>query len=607
MINHILDIYKSCTYDFRAHACSQDPLKDLFDEWVDYYRLKWAIAKVLQPASILEIGVRYGYSARAFLDAAPESQYLGLDADLPEFGGHIGALSWAKKSLTDFDVKVVKKNSQTLVKFPGGHYDLIHVDGQQDGDGTFHDLDLALNQGRYILIDGYFWSRENFLATNEWLWLNKVAIEWVVTIPGYAGEMLIKTSLKADISAQESATDSLPLANSYTDQYYLNDCGGYTEWRRSRGKVLGDTRLRAVADVAWALASPRRVLDLGAGRGELTFHFAKAGAAVTSIDYSKDAIALVEQTFDGESEARGRLKLVCGSVTDSALYEGNYDVALASDVIEHLAPAELEILYALVSKHLDTGAGILVVHTAPNLWNYRYEYPRQRRAAKQAGCWLPKQRRTFYERLMHINEQSPAVLKKQLRRHFPHVHLWFDGAGDLGGSLLRRYTIADMRRATSLYAMASHRPIDLNAIKAALRMDPLQADEAGKITIRVIEAPHQMGVGEQCTVKVIMHNGSKRLLSSRSPHPFHLSYHWEDETTGASVVFDGLRTQLLPPSRPDGDQGYEVMVRAPDMAGRYVLKVVSVQEMVRWHESANQARVTVEVIHPVGHANEAQD
>lgn len=599
MLENIILEYKRCAYDFRQFACAQDPLKALFDEWFDYYRMKWAIAKAMQPASILEIGVRYGYSARAFLDAAPKARYVGLDADLPAFGGHPGALAWARDSLKDFDVELIKENSQSLSRFPGGCYDLIHVDGQQDGDGTFNDLNLALNQGRYILIDGYFWTRENFLAANEWLWLNKVAIEWVATIPGYAGEMLIKTSLQPDNAVQGLAADSQILANRYTDQYNLNDCRGFAQWQRDKGKTLDDIRLRIVADVAWALGPPRRVIDLGAGRGELTFHFAKAGAEVTSIDYSRDAVALIEQTFYGESEARKLVKLVCGSVTHPPVYDGNYDVAVASDIIEHLAPSELDALYALVSQHLDPDTGVLVVHTAPNLWYYRYEHPRQQRAAKQAGCWLPRVRRTYYERLMHINEQSPRVLKKQLERHFPYVHLWFSGAGDLGGSLLKHYTMADMRQATSLFAVASHHPIDLNAIKAALRafcMEPLPIDEAEKITLRVIDAPGQMVTEERYTVKITLHNGSKRLLSSRSPHPFHLSYHWEDGTTGATVVRDGLRTQLLPPCQPGSEQSYEVLVQAPKLAGRYALKMVPVQEMIRWHESANEEKVLVSII-----------
>lgn len=597
MINRILDIYKTCTYDFRAHACSQDPLTDLFDEWVNYYRLKWAIAKALQPASILEIGVRYGYSARAFLEASPKTRYVGLDADLPTFGGHPGALAWAKESLGDFDIELIKVNSQSLSKFPGDHYDLIHVDGQQDGDGTFYDLNLALNQGRYILVDGYLWTRENFQATNEWLWLNKAAIEWVITIPGYAGEMLIKTSLQPNAAVQVPSAGSLPLANCYTGEYYLNDCGGYTEWRRNKGKVLGDMRLRTVADVAWALVSPRHVLDLGAGRGELTFHFAKAGATVTSIDYSKDAIALVEQTFEGESTARERVTLVCGSVTDPAAFKGKYNVVVASDIVEHLAPTELDAVYALVSQHIDPDTGVLVVHTAPNLWNYRYEQARQQRAAKQVGCWLPKQRRTFYERLMHINEQSPAVLRKQLGRHFPYVFLWFASDGNMGGSLLSRYTIANMRQATSLFAVASHQPINLDVIKSALCMEPLPADVAEKITLRGVEAPREMETGGRYKVKVILCNASNRLLASRSPHPFQISYHWEDQTTGASVVFDGLRTQLTPPCRPHDERSYEVIVKAPETAGSYVLKIVPVQEMVRWHEPADQVKLRVEVIH----------
>ncbi|MFA5265937.1 MAG: radical SAM protein, partial [Opitutaceae bacterium] len=142
----------------------------------------------------------------------------------------------------------------------------------------------------------------------------------------------------------------------------------------------------------------------------------------------------------------------------------------------------------------------------------------------------------------------------------------------------------------------------INAIKSALRMSFMSADEANKITLRVTEASDQMVAGARYTVKVILHNGSNRQLSSCHPHLFYISYHWLDEATGAPVVFDGLRTQLIPPCQPDSEQGYEVMVKAPDTAGRFLLKVVPVQEMVRWHESANPANLAVEVMHNVfGH------
>ena len=392
MLQDILQEYQQASYDFREYACADNPLKNLFDEWLDYYRLKWAIAKVLQPASILEIGVRYGYSARAFLDAAPTAHYVGLDADLPAFGGHPGALAWAAQSLKDFNIELLEENTQSLIRLPGDYYDLVHIDGQQDGDGTFHDLNLALNQGRYILIDGYFWTRENFLAANEWLWLNKMAIEWFIVIPGYAGEMLIKVLRQHNILFDQ-VIDSQPLAELYTDRYYLRDCGGYINWHQNKGKTLDDQRLGVVADVAKTLTRPVRVVDIGAGRGELSYHFAKGGAEVTAIDYSKDSVALIEQTFEGDDEARQRITIICDSVTNPIAYNGHYNVAIASDIIEHLSPNELDVLYELINEHLSPD-GVLVMHTAPNLWHYRYEHPRQQQRAKQVGCWLPKVRRT---------------------------------------------------------------------------------------------------------------------------------------------------------------------------------------------------------------------
>jgi len=67
--------------------------------------------------------------------------------------------------------------------FPGKH-DLIHVDGQQDGDGSLHDLELALRQGRFIFVDRYFWTRDNFLAVSESLYRNRDLLKFYGVIPG---------------------------------------------------------------------------------------------------------------------------------------------------------------------------------------------------------------------------------------------------------------------------------------------------------------------------------------------------------------------------------------------------------------------------------------
>jgi hypothetical protein len=93
MIDAILTHLSETSFDFRKFANPADLLSGLFEEWVPYYRLKFCIAKVLQPKSNLEIGVRFGYSARTFLEASPSATLLDIDLDSDSFGGEVGARS----------------------------------------------------------------------------------------------------------------------------------------------------------------------------------------------------------------------------------------------------------------------------------------------------------------------------------------------------------------------------------------------------------------------------------------------------------------------------------------------------------------------------------
>src|SRR2546429_3073745 len=113
-----------------------------------------------------------------------------------------------------------------------------------------------------------------------------------------------------------------------------------------RGKALGDGRLQAMAALA-GMKAGGRTLDLGCGRGELTYYLARQGFEVTAIDYSSQALRLAEHCFSGEGELRDRVRFVCDSVCTARL-EGQYDLAIAADVIEHLSESELNRLYVRV-------------------------------------------------------------------------------------------------------------------------------------------------------------------------------------------------------------------------------------------------------------------
>lgn len=238
--------------------------------------------------------------------------------------------------------------------------------------------------------------------------------------------------------------------------------------------------------------------------------------------------------------------------------------------------------------------GALVIHTAPNLWRYRYEHPHQQKAAKQAGFWLPRTRRTWHERLMHINEQNPRVLKRQLSRYFPYVAIWFTDEQGMGGSLLRKFNVADMRRAHSIFAVASYQPIDYEKLADTFRMTPLTAQEAERISLQIEEFPEHVRTDEIFSLTATLNNPTDKRLTSMMPNPIHLSYHWMDEE-GSIIVYDGMRTILDQSLLERMQATYSVQVKAPNRAGVYILRIIPVQEMVRWHESTNMADLIVTV------------
>jgi 2-polyprenyl-3-methyl-5-hydroxy-6-metoxy-1,4-benzoquinol methylase len=577
MLERIIKLARSSDYDFRSTACPEDPLKDRFEEWIPYYRLKRAIAFTLQPQSILEIGVRYGYSALAFLDACPSARYLGIDLDTDSFGGRQGAIEYARRATGMFRADYLIGDSQLMAEFPGGIYDLIHLDGQQDEAGWWHDLKLALNQARYILVDGYFWTDESFLAISGFLRRYRDQIEGYTVIPGYAGELLIRP--RPERASFTRSANSLALKDAYTESYFLKDCGGYDSFRQTHGTAVLDTRLLAVLDLC-SIVAPGRALDLGCGRGELTVALTKMGHEVTAIDYSESAVALARSALTAAAIPESRVDLRCQGLNEAPL-NGFYDLAVCADVVEHLSSSELEELYSRLAAHLKP-EGVFVLHTYPNSWYYRYDYGRRRRLAATIGAYLPLEPRSYYEQLMHINEQSPRVLRRQLSRYFSHVRIWCadHSCQNPADNLERAYSRAEIRAAGDLFAVASNNAICRDRLIGALRMNPLGEQDRLRVSLDVIAFPEIVTVAEDFQVLVRVSNCGSISLKTRQPYPVVLSYHWYDED-GNCLVFDGLRTAVGTFS-PGCVQDIEMRVRAPLSNGMFRLRLTFVQESVAW-------------------------
>jgi len=582
MPQQILSLCEVSSYDFRRTAYPGDPCSEHFSAWVSRYRMKWAVARSLQPASILEIGVGYGYSAAAFLDACPTARYLGIAIDSEEHGAVQGAIDWAAKITAGYDARFLVADSRQMAEFPGGCYDLIQVDGQGDEDGSFHDLQLAIPQGRFVLVDGYFWTQENFRSISEFLFRFRDLLEYYFVIPGYAGELLIKSRVSPENRGVASVQHSEDLRHAYSSAYYLTDCGGFNEYKQTGGKDLQDPRLAAVAALA-GLKPHGRALDLGCGRGELTYYFAREGRQVTAIDYSAEAVQLTEQTFQGDPELRSRVEVLQANVVEW-LPTGNYDVVTASDVIEHLTPSELDLVYEKMANHLSP-EGLFIIHTYPNLWYLTYEYARKRRVATSVGAYLPQEPRTRYELLMHINEQNPRILRRQLLRHFPHVLLWFGESGNEGASLLRNFSHREIASAPDLWAIASLVPVDAADVRRRLSIEALGVEDLLGIRLVVVSAPADVQTGREFRLRLQIANHGASIVGSMPPLPVHISYHWLPEGKDGEPIFDGVRSAIRPPLSPGEVRDFPVKVMPPSTAGNYTLRITLVQELVRWFDA----------------------
>jgi SAM-dependent methyltransferase len=576
MVEEILTAAKESTYDFQKTAYPEDPLRHLFSDWVSYYRLKWAIARVLQPKSILEIGVRFGYSALAFLDSSPSARYVGIDLDIPTFGGSVGAIHWARKACSQYNAEFVIADSMKMERFPGGRYDLIHVDGQQDGSGTMHDLMLATSQASYILLDGYFWSRANLFAASEFLYRYRDLIESSHVIPGYAGELLIKLKIQDASSASAGAERTIVSSSGFTRDCYLYD----ELYRHAGGVMLENTCLATIARLASA-GPVERALDIQCGGGDLSIKLAERGFEVTAIDDSQKAIQIAREAINGSQRFSSLISLQCTDINGTDL-RGQYGVAVAVDVVEHMKPFELDRLYQRIAEHLSQD-GLFIVHTYPNLWYCKYEHRRRLKIANQIGAYLPAEPRSRHELFMHINEQSPRVLKRQLGQYFPYVHLWFGNPENVGENLQRKFSISEMRAAPDLFAVASHSPIPLAKLLSQTRMEALDESEVKRIELSLSSYPSKMRTGSHHTLSVELRNNSIKDLKSVAPYPVHLAYHWLS-AEGKFVEFDGERTVIVPDAKAGSSDVYEMKVATPVHPGCFLLRVTLVQERIRWFD-----------------------
>jgi len=166
-----------------------------------------------------------------------------------------------------------------------------------------------------------------------------------------------------------------------------------------------------------------RVLDLGCGKGEVTFHVALAGAEAYGLDYSWGSSSLSRKTLEVlPRSAWTHAFLVQADAKAIPFADATFDRIFVLDLVEHLY--DWELLLALKEAfRLLRREGYLIVHTMPNRWALQIAYP----LARVLFPSLPLSPRRECEEHIHVNEQDIIRLHDSLSTCGFASRIWLEG------------------------------------------------------------------------------------------------------------------------------------------------------------------------------------
>lgn len=144
---------RQSTYDHKL--LMPQSIKDKFPHMIEdnqliYSRFKYAVAKVLGPTRIYEVGVGWGVAAKAFIEGYPETDFYGIDT------GEMGVDPAYAMLYSDGDWQTAIADSNDISAFthPRGSIDLLHLDGGHGIQNKINDIVKAIEaRPQWLLID----------------------------------------------------------------------------------------------------------------------------------------------------------------------------------------------------------------------------------------------------------------------------------------------------------------------------------------------------------------------------------------------------------------------------------------------------------------------
>jgi hypothetical protein len=154
----------------------------------EYY---YQIGHVFKPKSILEIGVRYGYSLISIILGSKKVTYAeGWDTEEYVKGSNAIALEFILARVPKAcKVQIQNIDSQKTLRLPR-KYDLISIDGDHTQKGTYHDLCLTVNRSKVVVVDDYDFMGSVRRAVDQFYKDRNSIIQERIYLPSYRGTIV---------------------------------------------------------------------------------------------------------------------------------------------------------------------------------------------------------------------------------------------------------------------------------------------------------------------------------------------------------------------------------------------------------------------------------
>lgn len=451
---------------------------------------------------------------------------------------------------------------------------IIMISSNQDADKMFEELESFVNTEKFICINKCLSGNVNSQVVEKFVNKYKEFVEFTYMYNDLSDSEKMYIKMRKTENKKNPEMGYTGLLNAYNEKYYLEDCGGYDTFTETNGEKLPD-RLQEV----YNLVNPQKddiILDIGCGRGELSYMIHLSGAKTIAIDYSSEAINIANTTY--KDIKKSNLEFICEDIFTMPNNQ-QFNKIVMADIVEHIEQPMLENLLVKVSQML-THDGILIIHTAPNRDYYDFIYPEKVRQAREMGIFLPKNPRSYYEQLMHINEQTPSMLEKSLEQVYTTVQLWTGGLNEI-------FIQKDKERSkldNSIFAIASHKEEVLKLHTYSYYLQPDDKKNAVKITPENLTMRAKAG----STIKqsLVVKNCGNEIINSYGKFSTNLSYHLMD-IDGNTLLFDGIRTKLKNLLNPNMSTVTDIVISIPEFfnVGRYIIRITMVSEGSFWFDN----------------------